>query len=131
MANIAENNTENHYDSAHYNDRSAASPLTWSQKMSNHIAYALLTYTGLQIFFGMAAIKGDSLSILPYFALVLLVAAVIPMCRNFERRWENMANDRAAHHAAQFRREAVMLWVSAIILPMVVVAIANMLRAVI
>lgn len=101
---------------------------SWSQRMSNHIAYALLTYTGLQIFFGMAAIKGDSPSILPYFALVLLVAGVIPACRNFERRWENMANTSEPQWAGRFRKEAIMLWCAAFALPLAVVTIANILR---
>lgn len=101
---------------------------TWSQRMSNHIAYALLTYTGLQIFFGMAAIKGDSPSILPYFALILLVVAVIPACRNFERRWENLANTSEPHWAGRFRKEALILWCAAFALPLAVVTIANILR---
>lgn len=119
---------EKSYKPARYDATTKAQPQTWSQKMSNHIAYALLTYTGLQIFLGMSAIKGESYSILPYFALILLVAAVIPACRNFERRWENMANTIEPHWAGQFRKEALMLWCATIALPLAVVAVANILR---
>ena len=44
--------------------------------MSDHIAYALLAYTGLQIFVTMGALNAKSGSLLPYFALVVLVAVV-------------------------------------------------------
>ena len=37
--------------------------------MSDHVAYALLVYTGLQIFVTMGALKTEHGSILPYFAL--------------------------------------------------------------
>ena len=45
----------------------------WRSKMSDHVAYALLVYTGLQIFMTVNALKDGASSILPYFALILLV----------------------------------------------------------
>jgi hypothetical protein len=90
--------------------------------MSNHIAYALLVYTGLQIFFTMGAIKGTTGSILPYFALVVLVAAVIPGCRLLEKRWEAIDDaqiDDPAHQGA-FRRDCVLVWAAAIVLPLLI-----------
>ena len=56
----------------------AGRKLDWRRKMSDHVAYALLVYTGLQIFVTMSALKIGSGSILPYFALIVLVAAIIP-----------------------------------------------------
>src|SRR3990167_2276812 len=81
--------------------------LDWRRKMSDHIAYALLVYTGLQIFVTMSALENSSGSILPYFALIVLVAAIIPGCRMFERRWESLDDDRAADPelAAFFKRD--------------------------
>ena len=63
-------------------DRPAtAKPLDWRRKMSDHIAYALLVYTVLQIFVTMGALKSEGGSLLPYLALIILVAAIIPVCR--------------------------------------------------
>jgi hypothetical protein len=58
----------------------------WRRKISDHIAYALLVYTSFQIFLTMTALRLSAGSLLPYLALVVLVA-VIPACRRVERRW--------------------------------------------
>lgn len=93
--------------------------IDWRRKMSDNIAYALLTYTGLQIFVTIGALKSKGTSLLPYLALVILVAAIIPACRRFERRWNILtagrANDPAL--AGLFRRDRIILWAFAIGLP--------------
>ena len=61
--------------------------LDWRKRMSDNIAYALLVYTGLQIFITMRALVNEGANLLPYIALVILVVAIIPSCRRFERRW--------------------------------------------
>jgi hypothetical protein len=63
-------------------------PLDWRKRMSDNIAYALLVYTVLQIFVTMGALHGKGGSMLPYFALIMLVAAIIPACRRFENPLE-------------------------------------------
>ena len=91
----------------------------WRRRMSDHIAYALLVYTGLQIFITMGALKSQSGSLLPYFALIILVGAIIPACRMFERRW-NKLSDVQAHDPAlapYYRRDRKLLWLLAIGLP--------------
>ena len=90
--------------------------------MSDHIAYGLLAYTGLQIFVTMGALKTGGESILPYFALVVLVAAIIPGCRLFEKRWEGLSDDEAANPelADLFKRDRALVWVGAIGLPFVI-----------
>lgn len=91
----------------------------WRRKMSDHIAYALLVYTALQIFVTVGALKSTGGSLLPYLALIILVIAIIPACRRFERRW-NRLNDDQAHDAAlapYYRRDRLMLWLLAIGLP--------------
>ena len=97
----------------------AGSKLDWRRKMSDNVAYALLTYTGLQIFVTMTALKGGHGSILPYFALILLVAAIIPGCRLFEKRWEALSDGEAANPelADRFKRDRLVLWLIAIGLP--------------
>jgi hypothetical protein len=94
-------------------------PIDWRRKMSDHIAYALLVYTGLQIFVTMGALRSTGGSLLPYLALVILVIAIIPACRNYERRW-NRLNDDQAHDPAMavaFRHDRMWLWLLAIGLP--------------
>ncbi len=100
-------------------DRRDARPLDWRRKMSDHIAYALLVYTVLQIFVTMGALKSERGSLLPYLALIILVAAIIPACRTFERRWNRLTEDQAHDPAlaAYFRRDRLWLWLLAIGLP--------------
>ena len=93
--------------------------------MSDNVAWALLVYTTLQIFVTVGALKKGSDSVLPYFALVVLVAAIIPACRLFERRWTRLgeaeANDPA--RAGAFRRDLAALWLLAIGLPLALTAL--------
>jgi len=105
--------------------RTDTRPVDWRRKMSDHIAYALLVYTALQIFVTMGALKTPGTSLLPYFALVILVCAIIPACRRFERRW-NRLDDAQAHDpgmAPYYRRDRLALWVLAIGLPIALTAI--------
>jgi len=107
---------------AHHEHSAAGTRLDWRRRISDHIAYALLAYTGLQIFVTMSALKSTSGSILPYFALVILVAAIIPGCRMFERRWEVLTDEEAADPALEpiFRRDRTLIWIAAIGLPFVI-----------
>ena len=91
----------------------------WRKRMSDNIAYALLVYTALQIFMTMGALHGKGGSILPYFALVVLVAAIIPACRRFEKRWNRLNDEQAAsmEFAGCYRRDQMWLWSLAIGLP--------------
>lgn len=98
----------------------------WRKSMSDNIAYALLIYTGLQIFVTMQAIKGTSSgSALPYLALIVLVAAIIPGCRHLERRWEDLSDPEAVDPAlrGRFRRDQLLLWLLAIGLPFALTAL--------
>lgn len=105
---------------------SAGSPASdWRRKMSDHIAYALLVYTALQIFVTIGALKAHGGSLLPYFALVVLVVAIIPACRRFESRW-NRLTDEQAHDPAlapYYRRDRLALWLLAIGLPFALTAL--------
>lgn len=88
-------------------------------KVSDHVAWGLLVYTGLHIFLTMTQLKSGSGSLLPYFALIVLVVAIIPACRWLEKRWEDLTeadSDEGALEPA-FRREMVLLWMMAMGLP--------------
>jgi hypothetical protein len=91
----------------------------WRRSMSDHVAYGLLTYTGLQIFVTIKALAEGTSSLLPYFALVVLVAGIIPVCRWFEKRWAGLDDAQAADpaYAPAFRRDVIGLWAVAIGLP--------------
>jgi hypothetical protein len=97
-------------------------PLDWRKRMSDNIAYALLVYTSLQIFVTIGALHSSSGSLLPYFALVVLVAAIIPACRRFEKRWNRLNDEQAADpaFASYYRRDQMWLWLLAIGLPFVI-----------
>ena len=103
--------------------------IDWKRRMSDHVAFALLVYTGLQIFVTMGAIKSEHGSILPYFGLVLLVVAIIPGCRLFERRWERLAASDAPREELSplFTRDVVALWIAAIGLPFLVTGIIKVM----
>ncbi|MEM7703048.1 MAG: hypothetical protein AAF251_14000 [Pseudomonadota bacterium] len=97
----------------------STSTIDWRRSMSDHVAYALLVYTALQIFVTVKALSEGFSSILPYVALVILVAAIIPACRWFERRWTVLSDEQAADAslAGDFRRDTIALWALAIGLP--------------
>jgi len=105
----------------------------WRKSMSDNVAYALLVYTGLTIFVTVNAMKsGGGMSILPYLALVVLVAGIIPACRAFERRWRDLSDAEASDEslAPGYRRDQIVLWVLAIGLPLVLTAVFKVLFSV-
>jgi len=101
----------------------------WRKKMSDNVAYGLLVYTGLQIFVTMHEIQGTSASILPLFVLVVLVAAIIPLFRGFERKWEHLPDEQAQNLAfkAAFRRDQVRVWLLAAVLPFAITGLFKLL----
>lgn len=111
-------------------DTRAAARGDWLKSMSNHVATALLAYTGVLIFLTMGAIQKVGGMGMGLFALVVLVAFIIPMFRNFERRWERkVAGSDDAVLAGEFRRQTMLLWLLALGLPFGVTALAMALFA--
>lgn len=117
---------ETHRGTAHAGQENSGAR-DWRKSMSDNVAYALLVYTGLQIFVTVAAMKEGSSSILPYLALVVLVAAIIPACRAFENRWKFLSDADASDPAlsGQFRRDQLLLWFLAIGLPFAITGLAK------
>ena len=102
------------------NGARADSAVDWRKKASDHIAYGLLVYTGLHIFVTMTQLKSGNGSLLPYFALVVLVAAIIPACRWMEMRWNRLTDSGASDAELRgiFIRDMVLFWLAAIGLPL-------------
>ena len=96
----------------------------WRKAMSDNVAYALIVYTGIHIFATMGAMKATGMKSLSLLALVVLVAAIIPACRSFERRWRELSDEQAADEglATAFRRDQILLWIMAIGLPFAITA---------
>jgi len=107
-------------DLSHRQDVAESRPRDWRKSMSDNVAYALLVYTALQIFLTVKALSQGGSSILPYVALVVLVAAIIPACRWFEKRWSGLSDSEATDmaFAGAFRRDLIGLWLLAITLPL-------------
>lgn len=99
--------------------RSGTKPLDWRKSMSDNVAIALIVYTGLNIFLTVGAIKQTGMRSLAMLCLIILVAAIIPACHKFEKRWRDLsdadAQDRSL--AGAYRRDQIMLWLIAIGLP--------------
>lgn len=100
-------------------DLPQAHPVDWRKRMSDTIAYALLVYTGLQITMTMSVLRAQGGSLLPYLALLILVGAIIPSCRRFERRWAGLSDKDARDPALapRYHRDQLALWALAIGLP--------------
>ncbi|MFV0643618.1 MAG: hypothetical protein ACK5NN_03835 [Sphingomonadaceae bacterium] len=106
----------------------AGSP-DWRSRMSNNVAYALLTYTALQIFVTVHALKEGASGMMPFLILVILVAGIIPACRWFERRWQNL-DDHQTHDPAlapAFRKDQVGLWLMAIGVPLTITGLCKLI----
>lgn len=92
---------------------------SYAKRISDHVAVALVIYTLMLIFVTSPAMHSEGTSILPYFALVLFVAMVIPACRNMERRWKKLEAGELGEGNLQsrFTADRIKLWVAALGIP--------------
>ncbi len=107
-------------------------PLDWRKRMSDHVAWSLLVYTAIQIIANAVALTGGShASILPYFALVILVLAVIPGWRLFEARWSELGDAEAADPslAGAYARDRALIWLAALTLPVLMTGFFKLVEA--
>jgi hypothetical protein len=128
------NAIEKRFEAARYNSAivtPVAPESVWEKRISNHVAYALLAYTGLQIFVVMGAIKGEGMSILPYLGLIALVGIVIPLCRRVEKRWQRLTRSGAseAELTAAYSSDRLGIWLFAIGFPFAFVLLVKGLAA--
>lgn len=128
------NAIEKRFEAARYNSAivtPVAPESVWEKRISNHVAYALLAYTGLQIFVVMGAIKGEGMSILPYLGLIALVGIVIPLCRRVEKRWQRLTRSGASETelTAAYSSDRLGIWLFAIGFPFAFVLLVKGLAA--
>ena len=103
----------------------------WRRRISDHLAYALLVYTALQIFVTMKQLKEMTSTTLPYLALIVLVAMIIPAARMLEKHWSELTDAEAFDpaQASRFKRDRIIIWVFAIGMPFVLAGIARLIAA--
>lgn len=134
MGDMMTNAIEKRFEAARYNStlvKPATPETVWDRRISNHVAYALLAYTGLQIFVVMGAIKGEGMSILPYLGLVALVGIVIPLCRRVEKRWQRLSQSDLpeARLMALYSGDRLGIWLFALGFPFAFVLLVKGLAA--
>lgn len=134
MGDMMTNAIEKRFQAARYNATTvrAATPETaWERRISNHVAYALLAYTGLQIFVVMGAINDDGMSILPYLGLIALVGIVIPICRRMEKRWQALGHSELSESSLMrlYRGDRLGIWLFAIGFPFAFVLLVKAIGA--
>jgi hypothetical protein len=102
---------------------------SYSSKISDHVAIALMVYTLLAIFVVAPAIEGKGAAIWPYFFLVVLVAAAIPPFRRIDERWQMLSKSELSNSGLETRYtiDRIKLWIIAIGVPF---ALAAVFRAV-
>ena len=105
----------------------------WRKSASDHVAYALLVYTGLQIFVTVHALRQGAPGLLPYLALAVLVVLIIPACRWFEKRWVNLGDEQATNPSLSdaFRSDIIRLWGFALGLPFILTGLCKLTFALI
>ncbi len=103
----------------------------YAQKISDHIAVALVAYTLLLIFVVTPAIEGKGAAIWPYFLLVILVAAVIPPFHKIDKRWQLLEKSELSSSGLEtrFTIDRIKLWVMAIGAPFALALICRTLAA--
>ncbi len=116
-------------DKAHGSVRSHARD--WRKSMSDNVAYALIVYTALHIFATVGAMKETGMKSMALLALVVLIAAIIPACRKFERRWRDLTDEQATDpsYASAFRRDQITVWLLALGLPFALTALFKAIAA--
>lgn len=102
---------------------------TYTKRISDNIAYALIVYTMMLIFLVAGAIKTSGISILPYILLMLFVAFVIPMARKLEKKWEMLEQSELSDSSLnrRFNIDRTKLWIGAFALPLFLMGICTVI----
>lgn len=103
----------------------------YDKRISDHVAIALVVYTLLLIFVVAPNIEGTGAAIWPYFFLVVLVAAIIPLFRGIDTRWQALAHSELSRGGLEtrFAVDRLKLWIVAIGVPFGLAAVCRMLAS--
>lgn len=95
----------------------------YRRRISNHIAFGLVTFAMLQIF--VVASHGGLL--LANLGVILVIAASIPGARSLERRWELLASGGlpSAGLATRYRRDVLTIWMVDLLVPFLWIPLLN------
>lgn len=93
--------------------------IDWRKAMNNHVAYALLVYTVLQIIAMSSSLNGGGASMKPILMICVLIFGVIPICHRIDRRWSVLSDIEARDETLQpaFARDRLILWLFALVTP--------------
>jgi len=100
---------------------------SYAKRISDNIAYALIIYTMMLIFFVAGAIKTSSMSIFPYLLLLVFVAFVIPSARKLEKKWEMLDNSELSDSNLnkRFNIDRTKLWFGTFLLPILLMFVCK------
>lgn len=104
---------------------------TYTKRISDNIAYALIVYTMMLIFLVAGAIKTSSMSIFPYLLLMLFVAVVIPMARKLEKKWEVLDESELSDNSLRnrYNMDRTKLWISTLSIPLILMVACSAISA--
>lgn len=104
---------------------------TYSKRMSDNIAIAMVVYTLMLIFMVTPTLESKGMSIFPYFLLVILVGLAIPFGHGLERRWDKLVGSELSQNGLnlRFTLDRVKLWLAAFGLPLLLSFVAQMMRS--
>lgn len=97
----------------------------WQRRISRHIACGVIAYTMIQIVLMLSVMRSHAMSMLPYVALIVLVAVVVPLARRLEKRWQWFlaAALSDSEITREYRRSRIVVWASAIGGPFLLMAL--------
>jgi hypothetical protein len=93
--------------------------------MSRHASAAMLAFAAWQVWLAVSLSGAPGGRALPWLALVLLLLGAIPFARRLERRWQRLTADAfpCPGLVAAYRRDRARLWLLAIGLPPLLMAL--------
>ena len=102
---------------------------TYTKRISDNIAYALIVYTMMLIFLVAGAIKTSGTSIMPYILLMLFVAVVIPMARKLEKKWEMLDQSELSDSSLnrRFNIDRTKLWIGTLVFPLFLMGVCTLI----
>ena len=95
----------------------------YCRRISNHMAFGLVTFAMLQIF--IVASNGGGL--LANLGIILVIAIFIPGAHSMERRWERLARGGlpSAGLTTRYRKDVLKIWTVDLIVPFLWIPLLN------